>query len=474
MKFKNKNIVLFFIMTTLTLSCTVDTTKTIPSSSPSSVALSSPSVSVYPSILPTIIPSSSTLPITSAQPVQSVNPNITSDIKSDATVNGYIYDDAGNLMENVTVSIRSLEKAYDFYGDTKTIKGSYVFRNVPVGVKLEIKASNGEDWSERFVSYVAKSNSIGNPSANIVNFGDEFPAEDIINKLNYDFLTQAPEIIKVDPPRNSVLKNTAVKIKFTFSKPVKKSVLEDYFILRYLKSEVGRSIILGNGENGTTNTDGPPSISGLNQVIVDKNSSMKKFTWDTPLYDSLGKEFTFSLSDGYALPTTANNRVLYGVSLRGVGSNLKIVDKSDRLSLKTGEFYTDAVVRAKNYTFYVDSDRENPYLESVKLVKNTSHSIIRLIFSKAMTVEGFINSELYDINNYSFELNGGTLTLPNPIISIPIPNVVEIKSSTSAFNIGNTVKVTLNPNIKDYVGNFLSQGVTLGEKDYEKEAIYNP
>lgn len=477
MKFKNKNKVLLVIMTMLTLSCTIDssnnTTKVTESVKPSASNLvtTSPSISTSTSVAPTVTP------ITSATPVIQVSSSIapiTTDIKSDATVNGYLYDDSGTPMNDATVSIRSLENAYTFSGDTKTIKGSYVFRNVPVGVKLEIKASNGTDWSERVITYVAKSNSIGDSSANVVNFGDEFPAEDTINKLNYNFLTQAPEIVKVEPTRNSVLKNTAIKIKFTFSKPVKKSVVEQYFILRYLKEDVSKSTIIGNGENGTTNTDGPPSISGLNQIIIDQNSSMKKFSWDTSFYDSYGKEFTFSLSDGYALPTSLDNRVLYGVSLRGVGSNLKVVDKNDRLSLKTGEFYTDQSGRSKNYTFYVDSDRENPYLESVKLVKDTSYSTIRLTFSKVMTVEGFVNSELYDINNYSFTLNGSPITLSNPIISIPIPNVVDIKSSTSTFNIGNTVKVTLSPNIKDYLGNFLSQGITLGEKDYEKEAIYNP
>ncbi|MEK7434395.1 MAG: hypothetical protein AABZ74_14785 [Cyanobacteriota bacterium] len=433
------------------------------------------------SIKPTVQTSTTPVPILSptvststATPTPIPTPtSISADIKSYATVNGYVYDESGSLLNDAKVEIKSLESSVNFSGEAKTIGGSYVFRNVPVGIRLEIKASNGSDWNERKLTYVAKSNSTGDSLANVLNFGDISLSDDTINKQNYDFLTKALEVTSVSPVREGIVKHYGFKLKFTFNKSVKKELLERYFVLRYLKEVPPTNVTLGDGTSSTSNTDGPPLILGLSQVIIDKYTSTRKFDWDTPPYDPLGKEFTFSLLDGYGLPVSNNRRVVYGVSLRGIESDVKITDRNDNYPLKIGEFYNN-FGRAKNYVFYVDADKIEPYLDYVKLVKNSSNCIIRVVFSEPMTLQGAENKEIFDISNYTIYKNNSVIKLNNPILVVTNPDSIEIRTDTSTFSDGDTIKVELNQNIKDPSGNFISKGLTLGEKDYIRESKYTP
>lgn len=472
-----KNKVAIFLPIILALSCTINNNVSTvkPTTSPTPNNSSSPTITPIPSVTPSLSPSVSASPtvVPTSTPTPTSIPSNTSDIKDFATINGYVRDDSGNVINGATVEIKCLDTSINWVGEKQqTIGGAYVFRNVPAGYRMEIKASNGNGWNERTIVYVAKSNLNGVPASNIVNFGDDLPTDDI-NKLNFDFLTKAVEVISVEPKREGVIKHYDFKIKFTFNKPIKKSLLEKYFVLRYLNELPPSNVTIGDGNSGTFKTDGPPNILGLSQVMIDQYYSNKKFDWNTPSYEPSGKEVTFSLLPGYGLPVRKDKRTIYGVSLRGIESDVKITDMSDNYPLKIGEFYTGTIGRSKNYVVYVDADQTEPYIDSLKLLKNNSNCIIRVVFSEPMKLQNFDNPELFDISNYTFTKNGTVITLSNPIITMPEPSTVEIRTDTNTFSENDTIKVDVNQNIKDPAGNFISQGLTLGEKDYSREAKFS-
>ncbi len=473
---KNKKTKYSISILFLCVSCTAVNTSINPSFTPT------PSNNKTPVPSSSILPSNSATPTPNPTPVinQTPSPTLTptlapitnsQDISKLATINGKVFDDSGATMDGIDITVESLESNSNFKVQQKTINGTYVFRDVPVGIKLKITAFKNENWTKREQTYIAKSNLQGVSFSNVVDFGDvnNIGSPD---KTNFYFLTNAPEIIDVIP-KNQLLKYDQMTFKLIFSESVKKSSVEKNLYLRYVKDSFSPNTILGDGNNGTDNTDGPPLIKGLKQIIIDEFVSNRKFTWDTLDFDDYGKEVTFSFDGANGVLTDKNNQIKYGLTIRKNSREPRIVDREGNLALFDGEFFTNPS-RGKNIIFNVESDLSSPYIESLVLVKNNNNCIIRINFSELMRVEGLISSDVSKLSFYKFYKNNTLIDLSNSNISINTGKSIEIISPTSTFSEGDTIKVQIDPNLKDPAGNFFSQGITLGEFDNIRETRFEP
>lgn len=458
-------------------SCTNIVTNTIPSKSPTPSILPSNKINttssptVIPSIQTSIIPSSTpSINISSTpSPISTVK---TTDISESATVNGKVYDDGGNSLDNIKVSIKSLDTNINFSGESNTVNGSYVFRNVPVGVRLEITAFKSDSWTKRVQTYVAKSNLQGVSVSNVLDFGDSFNIGSI-EKQNFYFLSDLPEVLEVRP-KNQLLKYDQMAFTLVFSEPVKKESIEKNLYLRYLgSSTITPSTILGDGTNGTDNTDGPPLLKGNKQIIIDEFVGGRKFVWDTSNFDDYGKEVTFSFDGSNGVITDNKSQVKYGLTLRKNSREPRIIDRAGNLGIIEGEFFMNPT-RARNIVFNVESDRRSPYIESLVLLKNSDNCIIRINYSELMILEGSVNTDVSDLSFYKFYRNGQLIDLTNSKVNLITRKGIEILAPTSTFNVGDKIKVEVDPNLKDPAGNFISQGVSLNDFDNIRETQYNP
>jgi hypothetical protein len=120
--------------------------------------------SVQPTITPSIDPSASPSTLVSAGP--------TTDISSLVTLNGTIYDNNGIPLDGVKVSAVSLEPNISWAVEDTTVGGVYLFRNAPVGARIEIIASKGNSIRKRVEAL--KSNLNGNPGLNKIDFTNEY------------------------------------------------------------------------------------------------------------------------------------------------------------------------------------------------------------------------------------------------------------------------------------------------------------
>lgn len=94
----------------------------------------------------------------------------TSDIKERATFNGKVYDKNGIPLEGAIVTARAIDAGVSWVGEaTQTTGGAYVFRNAPVGARIEVTVT--KDGFSKTRAEVLKSNLNGDPTANTFDFG---------------------------------------------------------------------------------------------------------------------------------------------------------------------------------------------------------------------------------------------------------------------------------------------------------------
>lgn len=147
-----------------------------------------------PKIEPTIIPTTTPTSIYTVSP--SVQPSdgytgTTSDIKDRATLNGKVYDSHGIPVDNVNVTAKSIDPKVLWVGEPQlTQSGAYVFRNAPVGVRIEITAKK-EGWTSKTRIEVLKSNLTGDPHSNVFEFGNGPEGTDLNNMYS---VQDEPEI----------------------------------------------------------------------------------------------------------------------------------------------------------------------------------------------------------------------------------------------------------------------------------------
>ncbi|MFN8672509.1 MAG: Ig-like domain-containing protein [Candidatus Sericytochromatia bacterium] len=110
---------------------------------------------------------------------------VTSDIRELATFNGRVYDTSGVPVDGATVTAKSVDPSViwsdnpcypniNWVGEAQqTQSGAYVFRNAPVGVRLEITVKK-DGWTTRTRTEVLKSNLQGDPNVNVFEFGVKY------------------------------------------------------------------------------------------------------------------------------------------------------------------------------------------------------------------------------------------------------------------------------------------------------------
>lgn len=131
---------------------------TIPNAyaSPQATSVMMPPTNYYPSATQTTSPSGYT--------------GTTSDIKERATFNGRAFDKNGNPLEGAIVTAKSVDVGVSWVGEaTQTSGGAYVFRNAPVGARIEVTIT--KDGFSKTRSEVLKSNLNVDPTANTFDFG---------------------------------------------------------------------------------------------------------------------------------------------------------------------------------------------------------------------------------------------------------------------------------------------------------------
>jgi len=119
---------------------------------------------------------------TPSVPTSSTNPNNPTgsnpDISTLATFNGRVFDVNGSPVEGATVSARSIDPGVEWVGEAQqTLGGAYVFRNAPVGARIEITATKA-GFTTRTIVDVLKSNLTGNPDANRYDFSGIYAIQD--------------------------------------------------------------------------------------------------------------------------------------------------------------------------------------------------------------------------------------------------------------------------------------------------------
>jgi hypothetical protein len=414
-------------------------------------------------------PTGTPVPGPSVSPTASVS---TIDISEKATLNGKVFDESGNPLNDIKVTVKSADENFNFQEETTTSNGSYVFRNIPVGVRLQVEVFKNEKWTKKAQPVVLKSNLSGVPDVNIVDFGDILNADDP-NKKNFFFITDAPEVVSITPGRSSVIKNSGISFKLTFSEPVKKETVEKNFIMRYVATNISSTTTPGDGTLGTVNTDGPPALLRNNQVIIAKNTVPASFTWDENNVGEFGREVTFAIGQDRGIPTSPKSNVMYSISLREKASDVRLEDADGHNGLQVGEFFVDGK-RTKNIVVFVQADKESPYIDSLKLLKTSSNCIIRVIFNEPMVLEYVDNPDIFDQSLYKFYKNGVPIVLANPVYRLANPNVMEILAPTNTFQTSDLIKVEIDQNMRDPVGNFFSLGVTNGDRDNIREERFKP
>ncbi|GIU70416.1 MAG: hypothetical protein KatS3mg002_1652 [Candidatus Woesearchaeota archaeon] len=441
------------------LSCTsnnnqITTSSPIPktvtqSTSAQPTSIQSPSNNVpTPSIIPTQSPNSLTN-------------NLTTDISSNATLTGKVYNQNGIPLDNATVTIEYENKKFE----TKTIGGAYVFRNIPTGIPILVTASKGDDYPSKTQSIVLKSNLLGNTNLNNLNFGDEF-SEDSINKKNFFFLTDTPEIIEVylNNTNNYTTIHYNFSIKFVFNKLVQKKSVFENFYMRSLNNRVDANVLIGDGTGITSNTDNADY-----KCIINRYTPGLIFDWDTRDSDEYGKELKVTFTKNAGLVTSIDKNIFYGVTFRGNTGSTLILSKDNKAPLESGDFYVNNQ-RRKNFIFTVLSDKAEPELSKIELGNDNGKKQIRLFFSEPMTFIGAnsFNNDILDINNYIFYKNGDVFSPISPILRMIDATILEIEMDNSSFSDRDTIKVEVKPNVKDPAGNFFSRGQKNGEWNYIK------
>ncbi len=162
------------------------------------------------------------------------------DIKELATFNGKVYDKNGVPVDDATVSAVSSESGVTYVAQAqKTIGGSYVFRNAPVGTRVLVTVTK-PGWSIRQQTVVLKSNLTGDPNANVLNFGTDNPLTSNGNNTTGNIIyaiQDEPEISGISINDEKILRidnniltnnliNNQVEIKFVFSEPLDRQDFE--------------------------------------------------------------------------------------------------------------------------------------------------------------------------------------------------------------------------------------------------------
>lgn len=167
------------------------------------------------------------LPSVTVSPSSSVaeNPSALPVATSGTTVTGTVHDDAGQSVDEVTVTATNLDGSQ--VQTATTTGGQYTLTNCPVGVTLKV-AAHKTGWTTRSQTLVTAS------GANQLDFTSEAAR-----------LSDLPEIVRVTPPyaAKGVAQDTPLLL--VFSEPVKTSSVEDHVRIGLAADE---DLVLSTGD----------------------------------------------------------------------------------------------------------------------------------------------------------------------------------------------------------------------------------
>jgi hypothetical protein len=108
----------------------------------------------------------------------------TSDIKEGATFNGKIVDRKGNPAVGAKVYAKAIDPGVTWSSEEQvSSNGSYVFRNAPLGARLEITVE--QNGIKRTRTEVLKSNLTGDPTANKFDFDGIYSVDKVFAHLKF-------------------------------------------------------------------------------------------------------------------------------------------------------------------------------------------------------------------------------------------------------------------------------------------------
>ncbi|MEK7433165.1 MAG: carboxypeptidase-like regulatory domain-containing protein [Cyanobacteriota bacterium] len=361
-------------VTTTTTTTTTTPNTTIPTTEPTIV----PSTTASVASPTTTTTTTTTVPTINSSTNPQNTTGTTSDIKEKATFNGKVFDTSGVPVDDATVTAKSVDPAVAWTGEPqKTQSGAYVFRNAPVGARLEITAKK-DGWTTRLRTEVLKSNLIGDPLANVFDFGSGNGAngtdpnnlysiqdepEVTILKINGKTVsdsdgasTKNPNPRKPDGlnPNVTGLSSDSLTAEMIFSEPVRRDDVENYF----------RVTSQANFNNRKSNFTIDRNLSSVSFAWAADDSSVTVKTSKAILANRTGDEAR------YMVDFTASFR-----------------DKTDKAS-KVNRYFRFSPSKINDFTvFSVKNQDADPFITNIQAIDGTSsNDTVRITFSKPMDV----------------------------------------------------------------------------------------
>lgn len=268
----------------------------------------------------TILPSSSSTPMSLASSTSTINTQpsgntgttsdcscstgTTSDVKEMATFNGKVLNPNGVPIDGASVSAKSIGSGFNWVGETQsTVNGAYVFRNAPIGARVEITVKK-DGWVTRTLNVVLKSNLQGDPLANVFDFSKTLSLYQITNltvnlfdlkgesfksganvkveSLDKNVFFSESYFVNESLNLNNVPENTDLKITVRyFGDKIKERFVTSRYIYERLIVNFGGSDSLEDKSFAISNIKEQELDSSINKFTQTNNEKFSTFSVDT-------------------------------------------------------------------------------------------------------------------------------------------------------------------------------------------------
>jgi len=170
-----------------------------PATNASPSAAASPAASTTPAASPSAAATGTgtPAPVTSSKPASGKT----------VVVSGTVYSEEGAKLDGVVVKVTSLDANQPYNGSQTTSQGSYVFNDVPEGVKVEVSVTkDGYTTRTQVESFQAL-----NTNKNVLDFGGTDTGKAF-------FISKYPEIVMTTPAEDDTnVDNSTISVKVTLS-----------------------------------------------------------------------------------------------------------------------------------------------------------------------------------------------------------------------------------------------------------------
>ncbi|MFN8672507.1 MAG: Ig-like domain-containing protein [Candidatus Sericytochromatia bacterium] len=352
------------------------------------------------------------------------------------TFNGKVYDTAGVPVDGATVTAKSVDPTIKWVGEAQqTQSGSYIFRNAPV-TTIEISVKK-DGWTTRTRIVNTRSSLPNYLNTNVFEFGNGPAGTDPNNlyaiqdepevtslKINGKIATDSdtgstsvpnPRIPETVPGANLTgISSDSLTIEMTFSEPVRRDDVENYFKVLSTKTFDTRK----------------------SSFTIDRNLSAVSFVWsadDTAVTVKTSK------------PILANKN---GEEARYmVDFTQAFRDKTDKPSKEKRTFRFSASKINDFHVFSVKNQDQDPYITNIQAVNGIESDFIKVTFSKPMDVinQTVPQALLADPTNiftsndvarqlFAFNTNNGEKANNSTVLGFRMPNSINTSTSGNSLN----------------------------------------